>query len=123
MTYEVDIYVYLSTNVSQQLSYKAVPIYTTQGLVLNLKQLLKEEMKFMKISDKNSYWQIVDAFKQQPNSFARVFYSGFYQCKGITLLPLKTEISKEDKVREKSIAESIIRLLPKTREKLIAAVV
>lgn len=75
------------------------------------------------IWQKLRYWQIVDAFKQQPNSFAHVFYSDFYQCKGITLFPLKIEISKEDKVREKSIAESIIRLLPKTREKLTAAVV
>lgn len=55
--------------------------------------------------------------------FPVFFFLLFYQCKGITLFPLKTEISKEDEVREKSIAESIIHLLPKTREKYIAAVV
>lgn len=54
MTYKLDVYIYLSANVSQQLSYKSVLIYTSEGLVLNFKQLLKEEMKFMKISDKHS---------------------------------------------------------------------
>lgn len=54
MTYKLDVYIYLSTNVSQQLSYKSVLMYTSEGLVLNFKQLLKGEMKFMKIPDKNS---------------------------------------------------------------------
>lgn len=54
MTYKLDVYIYLSANVSQQLSYKSVLIYTSEGLVLNFKQLLKEEMKFTKVSDKHS---------------------------------------------------------------------
>lgn len=51
------------------------------------------------------------AFKHHER-FYQYFCFDFYQCKGITWFPLKIKISKEDEIREKSISECIICLLP-----------
>lgn len=54
MTYRLDFFFNLNTNISQLLSSEPVLIYTCEGWAFNLKQLLKAEIKYIETSDKNS---------------------------------------------------------------------